>query len=298
MPFLYIVYALLVSLFWGTNFVAVRIAEHSIPPYLLLTLRFILVALMLLPFYPKRTLPLKFLLQMSFIFGTLSFALVFGAMYYGVDVPTTVITSQLGVPFSCLLSAMFFNDRLGPWRSFGLMIAFLGMTMVAGTPNVVEHFFPFLMVMGSAFFWAVSNVLMKRQGNINVLEMLAWVSLFTVPQMALLSFVVEDNQFQMLAAAPMEAYAAVGYTALFSTVISYGLWYYLLRHHEVSSVAPFSLLVPFFGIAADMLYFPDVDPIHPRIIWGGVMTIIGVAIIVVRKPKLAIFGKIRKSFES
>ena len=59
--------------------------------------------------------------------------------------------------------------------------------------------------------------------------------------------------------------------------------------HTVSQVTPFSLLTPVFGITFGELFF------HEALTWqvmlGGAMTIAGVAIIVIRRPKLALIAE-------
>ena len=284
--------AITVAFFWAANFVAVKYGLEYFPPFLLVALRFALVAALLLPFYWRTTLPWRFLGAMAFVLGFLHFSLVFGGMAYGIDVPTTVITVQLGVPFSCVLSAIWFGDRLGAWRTLGLVVAFTGMTFVAGSPNVAEHTWPFLMLVAGAFGWALSNVIMKKQGDLNVMELLAWMSLLSVPQLLLLSLAVETWTWQMVADTPLLPALSVAFSAVGSTVIAYGLWYWLIKHCDVSRVAPFNLLVPFIAIALSSWLFDSV--LSPQIIAGGLITVAGVAIIVVRRPRLGILGRFKK----
>lgn len=289
MPVRYALLAIVVAFFWGANFTAAKLGLEHFPPYLMLALRFAIVAAILLPIYyirnPKFGIRLRFALEIAFVLGTAHFALVFAAIHMGIDIPTSVITVQLGVPFSCVLSAIWFNDRLGPWRSFGLMVAFTGIVLIAGTPNVVENFGPFCMVMLGAFFWALSNVMIKKEGAVNVFEMLGWMSLLSVPQLLLLSWLLEGNQWELIATMPWSAGLAISFSAVFSTVVAYGLWYYLLTHCEVSRITPFNLLVPVFAIAIGQILYP-VD-LTPQIIIGGLITIGGVAIIVSRRPRLS-----------
>lgn len=289
---IHVLAALVVAFCWAANFIAVKYGLEYFPPFLLVALRFALVAALLLPFYWRRTIPLGFLLKMAFVLGFVHFSLVFGGMAYGLDIPTSVITVQLGVPFSCILSAVWFGDRLGAWRTMGLGIAFTGMMLVAGSPNVVAHTVPFLMVMAGAFGWALSNVFMKKQGDLNILEMLAWMSLLSVPQLLLLSWVVEDISWQHIISAPLLPILSIVFSAVGSTVVAYGLWYWLLKHCDVSRVAPFNLMVPFFGIAMSHTLFHDQLP--PQMLAGGLITMVGVAIIVLRRPKLSILGRFRK----
>lgn len=296
MPLRFMLLALIVAFFWGANFTAVKVGLEHFPPYLMLALRFALVAAILLPLYylknRKRSIRLLFALKIAFILGTAHFALVFGAMWMGIDIPTSVITVQLGVPFSCLLSAIWFNDRLGAWRSFGLMVAFMGIILIAGTPNVVANFIPFCMVILGALFWALSNVMIKKEGAVNIFEMLGWMSLLSVPQLLMLSLLFEgSDQWHLLLTTTLPAGLSVTFSAVFSTVVAYGLWYYLLTHCEVSRIAPFNLLVPVFAIAIGQILYPV--ELTPQIITGGLITISGVAIIVARRPKLVSIGKVR-----
>lgn len=289
MPVRYALLAVVVAFFWGANFTAAKLGLEHFPPYLMLALRFAIVAAILLPIYyirnPKFGIRLRFALEVAFVLGTAHFALVFAAIHMGVDIPTSVITVQLGVPFSCLLSAIWFNDRLGPWRSFGLMVAFTGIILIAGTPNVVANFGPFCMVMLGAFFWALSNVMIKKEGAVNVFEMLGWMSLLSVPQLLLLSWWFESNQLELLATTPWSAGLAIMFSSVFSTVVAYGLWYYLLTNCEVSRITPFNLLVPIFAIAIGQILYPV--ELTAQILTGGLITIGGVAIIVSRRPKLS-----------
>jgi len=142
------------------------------------------------------------------------------------------------------------------------------------------------MSLGSTFSWGIANIFVKRVSDVPSQSLLAWMSLFTVPLLLLLSVLFEPNGFPLLSHAPLSAWLGLAYTVLASTVIAYGLWYYLLAKYTVSQVAPFSLLTPVFGIAAGQLFFQEA--LTEATLWGGAITIAGVAIIVIRRPKLAI----------
>ena len=73
--------------------------------------------------------------------------------------------------------------------------------------------------------------------------------------------------------------------AILVTVISYVMWYRILRRYSVNQAMPFTLLVPVIGVLAAALLLDE--PLTLRVILGGVATIAGVAVIVLRRPKLA-----------
>lgn len=282
--------ALTVAVLWGGNFVAAKLGMLHFPPFYLSSLRFFLVALLLVPFVrmPKAQMPK--IAQLSLTLGTLHFALVFAGMYQGMDVTTAVLATQMGVPFSCLLGMWFLNDRLGIWRSSGLLIAFIGLVIIMGAPRVTDNLPAFFLVLGGAFFWSVANIQIKKMGKVDIMPLLAWVSLLSAPQLLVLSLILEENHWSLLLTTDWVSGLSIAYSAVFSTIVAYGLWYRLLGDHPVSQVVPFSLLIPLFGVSAGMWVMGDVMSAH--LLAGGVVTMIGVAIIVFRKPRVNLVARV------
>jgi O-acetylserine/cysteine efflux transporter len=277
--------ALLVPLLWGLNYIAASVALEKLPPFLLLALRFGVVALVVLPFAPRPPLPFRQIAAVSLLLGTLHFGLNFLSLWMGLSLSGAIVAGQLGVPFSCLLSGILFSDRLGRWRSLGMLISFLGVLLVAGTPQVASEFTAFLVACASTLAWGVSNVLMKKAGTeLRILPLMGWVSLCSVPQLALLSFVFEEGQMQAIQAAAWPHWAALAYTIIASTLVAYGAWYWLMARFPVSQVTPFSLLIPVFGLAATRLVYGEA--MTTQFLTGTALTILGVGIIILRKPRL------------
>lgn len=286
MPLLAILAATLVSFCWGANFSASKMAVLHFSPFLTIILRFVGVCLLLLPFIRRYGWPnWRDMALLSFFYVTLHFAMFFVAMRMGLSVSSTIVASQLGVPFSCLLAAIFFKDYLGPWRSFGLILAFFGVVVVAGAPDVEEHSLAFLVALVGAFGWAAANIHMKRMKENAVVPMLFWPGLIALPQMLILSLLFEHDQLAQITAAPMEAWLAIAYSIVFSSLIGYGLWTWLLARYEVTQVVPYSLLIPVFGIATSMAMFGE--SLTLPLMLGAALTVVGVAIITLRRPKLA-----------
>lgn len=286
MPIRAILAAICVALFWGGNYTATKIAMHEFPPYIALLLRFIGVALVLAPFALRQPFPR--MRDMGFLALTLivlQFTFIFSALHMGLSVTSAVVAAQLGVPFACILAAILFKDFLGPWRSGGLMLAFLGVVVVAGTPDASAHWQAFLMAVAASFAWASANVYMKRIKPVpSVIPLLFWPALFGIPALALLSFLFESQQIEAITHAHWQSWAWVGYSMVFSSLLGYGIWNHLITTYPMSAVVPYSLLVPVAGITAGVIAFGD--PVTAQVIVGATLTIIGVGIITVRRPQL------------
>ena len=277
--------AVIVAFCWGGNFAASKFAMAHMDPFLTVWLRFFLLSLMLAPLvwkYARPNMQQMFILSIFSI--TIHFAFIFYAIWAGLSVTSAIIAVQMGVPFSCLMAAIFYKDYLGPWRSFGLLVSFAGLLVVSGTPNVVEYWWPFMLGIVGALGWACANTYMKHMEPTHVVNMLFWPGLMSLPQMGVLSYVFEDNQLDQILNAPTSAWLGIAYSAVFSSVIGYGLWMSLLKRYTMSQVVPFSLLAPMVGIASGVLIFHD--PLGPLVIGGSALTVLGVAIISIRRPRL------------
>lgn len=282
--------AALVAAIWGCNYVAAKIGMEVFPPFFYTGLRFALLSAMLVPFVPRPDPPrLKRIAAIAMTLCVGHMATILLSLHMGLTIAANVLVIQLGVPFSCLLGAIFLRDRLGPWRTFGMAVAFAGVAIIAGNPDVLANIDAFAVGVLSAFLWGVANIQMKRMGEVPVLQFLAWLSVFAAPPLIAISWAFDGSPLPSLAAATPAIWLAVAYTTLGSTLGAYGLWAWLIGRFPVSRVAPYSLLTPVFGIAAGQLFFAE--ELTLPLIAGGAVTILGVAIITIRRPRLAALGK-------
>jgi O-acetylserine/cysteine efflux transporter len=283
-----ILLAIIVTLIWGINFVATKYGLYHFPPIFLMGLRFAVVAIVLVPFVPRPNIPFKHLYFASLTQIVGYHALLFTAVWKGTDISTSAITIQLNVPITAILGVYFLKDKLHWRRITGMIIAFMGIVLVVGSPDVVENKNGFWLLVASAACWAIFNVHLKMLGSIKVLPLMAWSSLISIPHLFILSYIFEPINKEMMHVIPMSAIYSVLYMSLLSTIVGFGIWFYLLKRHPVNQVAPFSLLVPVFGIISAVICLGET--LTWQIATGGIITLIGVAIIVIRRPQVVAEG--------
>lgn len=268
--------AMTVVLVWAFNFVVSKYGVGAIPPLLFLTLRFGLVALLLLPWLrlPRRRFALVVLL--SVLLGGLHFGCLFAGLA-GTGAGPAAIVVQLGVPFSAALAFFFFRERLGAWQLAGMAIAFGGVYLLSGEPRAAPSLGHLLLIVVATLAWAGANIVIKGIGPISPFRLNAWVAALAVPQLFLASLIVEEGQLAALREADWSAFAAVAYTAVGASITAYGLWYYLIEKFEMNRIVPFTLLAPVLAVllAAFLLH----EPLTPLTIAGGLVTLAGVAMI-------------------
>ena len=276
--------AVAVMVIWGFNFVAAKWGLAQSPPILLMALRFGVVAALLLPFVRAPRGRLLAIAALSVTLGAVHFSLMFtGLSRLGAGLAAVV--TQVQVPFAAILAAFVFGDYLGWRRALGMAIAFAGVFVLTGEPEVAADPGPLLLVVAAAFMWAVSNIQIKRLGAINGYALNAYLGLCAAPQLLASSLVFEQGQRAALAAADLWLVGSVLYMAVMVQIVSYLLWFRLVRAHPVNQVMPFTLLVPVFGVAAGAIFLGET--LSWRMIVGGLMTVAGVAVIVLRRPRLA-----------
>jgi len=276
--------AVLVMIIWGYNFVVAKTGLAELPPIFMMGLRFTLSAALLAPFVSMPRGRMKEVAALSVTLGAAHFSMMFTGLK-NIDASTAAIAIQLQVPFSALLATVLLADPPGWRRVAGMAVAFGGVVLIAGEPRFEGSLWALGLVIGAAFVWAVGNIQVKKMGGIDEMALLAWMSVMAAPQLFLLSFLLEHGQLEAAQAATWRGWGAVTYQAVVVVALSYGIWYRLLSRHSVSAAVPYTLLVPFFGVASAALFLGET--LTTRVMMGGVITVAGVAVIVLRRPHLA-----------
>lgn len=280
----HLVLLLLVIAVWAFNFVVAKEGLTEFPPYLLIGLRFVLVALVLVPFV-QRPERLGRVAVLALTLGVLHFLFMFQALSRGVPVGPIALAVQLNVPMSAVLAAFFLGDRLGPWRIVGLVVAVSGVAFMGFDPVVFGHLDALGLALLAAFFWAVGNVMSKRFGFDDVMALNGYMSLFAAPPMLLASFLVEHDHVRLIQDAGWRGWGAVVFMALPVTVLGYGVWFRLIRRYSVNAVTPYVLLVPPLAALFGAVLLNE--PLSWRVLVGGAIVLAGVGIVAVRRPHYA-----------
>ena len=276
--------ALAIMLMWGMNFVMAKIGLEHWPPIFFVMLRFALVAMLLLPFVRLPRAHLLRLVALSVVLGSLHFPLMFTAMSH-LDAGTAAVVVQLQVPFAALLGHFVYRDRLG-WRSvFGMALAFGGVLLITGEPRLAGQLFAVALVVVAAFMFAIANIQMKNLGELDGNTINAWTGLFAFPQLLAISMVLETGQMESLREVTWDAIGALFYQVVIMVIISYALWYRLLRKYAVGQVMPLTLLLPILGVLSGAILLGE--PMTWQKGVGGMLTVLGVGVIVIRRARVA-----------
>ena len=268
--------ALSVILIWGFNILIVRLVAQELPPLLMTGLRFILAAVLLVPFCPRPKGKMGWTLLLAIVLGVGHFGLLFASLRT-LDAATAAIVLQLSVPFSALLALAIYGERPGWIGWLGMALAIGGVAVVEGGPSQDSNLLGLLLILASTFSWALGNVIVKLMGPVNIMGLNGWVALLAAPMALALSALFETGQVEAIATAGWAGWGAVVYTAIMATIVSYAIWYRLVARLSLNRVVPFMLLTPVIAVTGAGLLLGE------ELTWatlaGGALTILGVAAI-------------------
>lgn len=267
---------LLTMFLWGAQVTAVKIAGHEIPTFVLLTVRFIIVSLCLLPFSRKGSPQILAKMSVVALFST---SIHFALLYLGISrIPasTSAVIYQLSPIFTVILARLVLKDRLSISAIVGIALSFLGVTMLFGGVDLKANMVGGGLVALAALSFATGTILMKKLGPFDPVSMNAYSALIAVPIMLLFSLTTESDGFSTLVHASRAAWLALLYASVSGGILGFAIWYKLLNRYPVSTLSPYSLLVPVFAVAVSEFFLHE--GLTMRFAGCAAMVIIGVAI--------------------
>ncbi len=265
-----------VAALWGVNFVVIRVGLDHFPPLLFNALRFTLAAVPAIFFVGRPRVPWRWILAVALALGVAKFSLLFAGMAAGMPAGLSSLILQSQAVFTVLLAMFLLKERPGRRRLAGLAVAAAGVVIVATGLGDDLPGGAFALVIAAAAAWGVSNVATRKAGTTDMLRFMVWVSALASPWLIALSLLVEGPAADLdaLRTVTPSAVFAVLFVAGAATLGGFAAWGHLIGRYGASTVAPFAMLVPLFGIASAALLLDE--PVRPTDVLGGLLVIGGV----------------------
>lgn len=262
LPLRHFLLALAVVATWGSNFVVIKYALHTLPPMTLAVLRFSLAFLPACFFLRRPAVGWRNLGGYGLFIGVGQFGLLYLAMRSQISPGLASLVVQTQVFFTLLLAVRLRQEKVRPSQWLGLGLAAAGIGVIASHTDGTTTALGVAMVLAAAFCWACANLLTQRAGRIDMLAYVVWSSAFAVPPLMVLALLIDGPQAIAagLAAADTGTWAAVLWQAVGNTLFGYGLWSWLLARHPAGRIVPLALLVPVFGMGSASLLLGEPLP--------------------------------------
>ncbi|WP_078966133.1 EamA family transporter [Streptomyces sp. WM6378] len=270
----HIALAVLVTAVWGVNFVVIDVGLGHFPPLLFSALRFLVAALPAVFFVGRPKVAWKWIVAVGLVLGVAKFGLLFIGMSQGMPAGLSSLVLQIQAVFTAVVAMTVLGERPGRVRLLGMGVALAGIVVAGVDEGSGGPLLAFALTVGAAACWGVSNVLTRKAAPPDALNFMVWVSVVPVLPLLVLSLLFEGpgRAAEALAGFDWSGAGALVYVAWISTVFGFGAWGMLLRRYPASSVAPFSLLVPVFGMSsAAVLLGESVTPLR----WCAAALLVG-----------------------
>jgi len=281
----HILMAISVPVIWGFGFTFSKAALAEFPPLLLSGLRYCLTALILIWFAKWPGRDFGRIVLIALVGSVVQYGLTFTGLKY-LDASTAVLIIQLEVPFGVIAAWLAYREYVGWVRVLGILLSFVGVGFIAGSPSVSGQWFAVGLVIGGALTWAIAQVMVKTLRHTQGFSLIAWLAVIAGPIMIAASLGLESGHAEALQNATWIGWGTLLYLGFIMTALAYGLFYKLLALFPVSRIMPYLLLLPVAGVLGSMLFLGERP--SSMVLLGGVIVVSGVTLIeIFGNPKSA-----------
>lgn len=283
---------LLLAVIWGSTWLFIKLGLRDLPPVGFAATRFVLASALLWIIVAARRRPLPregrdwALLGVT---GVLGFALNYGLLFWGEQHVSSGLAAllQATIPVFGLLFAHLHlpGERLSAAKLAGVGLGLAGVGVVFSNELSVAGemaLWGSAAVVLGAVFVAYSNVLVKaRGGHLDPALMAAAQMTCGLGPLLAYTFAFEGNpagfNWTPLAVASLLYLTGVG------SVVAFLLYYWLVRHMDVTKTMLISLVTPLFAVMLGLLVLGE------RLTWrtlaGGALIMSGIGLVVLRRIK-------------
>ena len=273
----------LVNLAWALNTIVSKLAvsDFGAPPLFYAGARGAIVAIVLLPLLRPLPRDLGKVMVTGLAISGGSFALLYMGLITASPSAASIVALS-GAPLTVLFAIVLLGERVGWRRALGIALTFAGVVLTMTGPGQLSMDKGLWLVFASAVAGALGSVFVKRL-EVDSFRLQAWASVSSVAVLMPLSVAIEPNPLPALQAAPWELAGCLLFAAIVVSISAHGTYFALLQRHDANVLVPLTLLNPMFTVALGA--WLTNDTVGPRLLIGGAVALIGVAIILLRPTR-------------
>ena len=163
---------------------------------------------------------------------------------------------QTEVPFGVLFAYFMLKEKPALRSIIGIGIAFIGVFILTGSPNLNGKFVGVALVVIGSGVWSLGQVLIKPLSKqINPITLVAWLALFSGPILISLSAIFDGNTINYFKSANLNSWMIAIYLGFIMQPITYGCFYYVLKNNPIYKVLPVVTMgIPLTGLLAAIFF--------------------------------------------
>ena len=274
------------TLSWGLNGVAAKLANVGYNPVLLTVLRSAIAAVLVFLWCRWRGIPL--LERDGTLLPGIAAGMLFGGefllIFLGLDY-TTLARNTLMVntmPFWVLLGAHFLlGERMTVQKLIGLLLAFAGVALVFSDKLSLpgpDAIWGDLMSLGAGVLWAATTLVIK--GTRLVRASAEKLLMYQLVVSAVVVLPVLPFAGPLLRNVTPLATGALLFQAIYVVAFTYVVWFWLMRRYPAAGLSSFTFLTPAFAVLMGGMLLGE--PLSVRIFMA--LGLIAAGLVLVNRP--------------
>jgi len=272
-------------IFWGSSFIATKVALKELSPETIISLRLIIASVFL--FITAILLKKDFSINLKshgFIF-ILALIAVFHLMIQVTGLKYTTASNTgwiIGTApiFMAILAAIFFREKIGLLKVAGIIIAMFGLLLLIGKGNITNVDLiknkGDLLVLASAFTWGVYSMVNKKI-SLSYSPLMTILYLFLMMAIIIIPFNLNAASVNSVVNLSLNGWISILFLGLFCSGIAYVIWAYSLRDLESAKVGAFLYFEPLVTVLAAWVLLNE--SITLLMIISGVIITVGVVLV-------------------
>ena len=266
----------LTTMIWGSNFVVIKWGVQEVSAPMMTALRFALVAIPLVFFVKRPSMPLVIIAAYGLLFGCGIWGLVNLAISIGTPAGEASLLLQSSAFLTVLAGAIFFSEAISAQKLIGILIALVGFLLIAQGGLFANSVWGVALVLLAGLSWTICNVIIRIYKPTDIVSFIVWSSLF-VPIPILVYLVLFTSEFTSgVAYFGWRGAVSILFQACVTTIIGYGIWTRMITKYGLAVVSPYSLLVPVSGLLFGWIFYGEVAKILELV--GSALVLIGLAV--------------------
>ena len=275
---------------WGSTWLFIKLGLADLPPLTFAGIRFVLASLILSMLILARGVRWPRARTdwiLIAIVGLLQFSLNYGLVFWGEQYISSGLAAVLQSTFPAfgLVIAHLYlpYERLTTAKVIGVLLGVVGVVVIFSDQLTFAGHMALLgsiALVLSALFGSYSNVLVKAYGTqIDPQVLAAGQMVCGFPPLLLLGIATEGNPLRFHWTGM--ALVSLAYLVIVGSVIAFALYYWLVRHMDVTKTMLIALVTPVVAVVIGMIVLHE--KLNWRLFAGAACIVSGIGLIVLRR---------------
>ncbi len=283
-------------LVWGSTYLGIAIAIDTIPPYLMVAIRFLVAGGLLFGWSVVRGdwtahRPTRREWRDSFIVGTMLLCGAMGLVAWAEQTVPSGITAlfiALMPAWVAVLAWLFFRERPVPMVVIGIVIGIIGVGVLVG-PSASGSLDPvgLAAVLASPILWAGGSLYSARRARLPHAPLLATAMQMLLAGVVAIVIALALGEFQQFEPSSVSRESIIGLAYLISvgSIVGFGAYVWLLRVAPLSKITTYAYVNPVIAFALGAVILGE--PITLRTVVAAAIITVAVALIVTARGRMS-----------